>query len=267
MQPSRHYENRPPGGGNFAGSIVGRLILANVIVFILENLLPDQFVVFFALTPRTVVENFYLWQIVTYMFLHAGFTHLFFNMLMLWLFGRTLEMVWGGKRFLNYYIACGIGGAAFSFVFNFNHPVLGASGAIFGLYLAYAMIFPNNQIYLNFLFPVKAKHLIIFLAVLQLTMGFSGPDRIAYFAHLGGMATGLLFFQKQIAASGFFSRINRGWKSYSTKSKKNGVAQDDVKIDSILDKICAKGYDNLSATEKRILDHYSKQRNEDSDES
>jgi hypothetical protein len=201
------------------------------------------------------------------MFLHAGFMHLFFNMLMLWLFGSTLESVWGGRRFLNYYVACGVGGALLSFVFNYNHLVLGASGAIFGLYLAYAMIFPNNYIYLYFFFPIKAKHLIIFLAVFQLAMGFSGPSGIAYFAHLGGMAAGLLFFRREIVGSRLFSSFTGGKKRRPGQGQRRDHGQDDVKIDSILDKICAKGYDNLSATEKRILDNYSKKRKEGSDES
>lgn len=266
MQSYRHYERRPLGGGNFTGGIVGRLILANAAVFILDIVLPPQFRVFFSLTPRMVVENFYFWQIFTYMFLHDGFAHLFFNMLMLWLFGSTLEAVWGGRRFLNYYIACGIGGALFSFIFNYNHLVLGASGAIFGLYLAYAMIFPNNYIYLYFLFPIRAKHLITFLAVFQLAMGFAGPSGIAYFAHLGGMAAGLLFFRREITSSRMFSRINKRWKPRPRRPQRKESGLDEANIDSILDKICAKGYDNLSATEKRILDNYSKKRKEDSDE-
>jgi membrane associated rhomboid family serine protease len=269
MRAHRYYESKPLGGGSFTGSVVGRLILINTAIFILDYVLPDQFRALFALTPRIVVENFYFWQAFTYMFLHDGFSHLFFNMLMLWLFGSTLESVWGGRRFLNYYIACGIGGALFSFFFNYNNLILGASGAIFGLYLAYAMIFPNNYIYLYFLFPIKAKHLIIFLAVFQLAMGFSGPDGIAYFAHLGGMAAGLLFFRREIANSRLFARFSKNWRARPAgrHRSRSDPGQDDTKIDSILDKICAKGYDNLSATEKRILDNYSKQRKEGSDES
>jgi membrane associated rhomboid family serine protease len=269
MRAYRYYDRKPLGGGNFTGSVVGRLVLVNVAVFILDIILPNQFRALFALTPWVVVQNFFFWQIFTYMFLHDGFAHLFFNMLMLWLFGSTLESVWGGRRFLNYYIVCGIGGALLSFFFNYHHTVLGASGAVFGLYLAYAMIFPNNYIYLYFLFPIKAKHLVILLAVFQLAMGFSGPDGIAYFAHLGGMAAGLLFFRREIANSRLFARFNTRSKPRSAVRRRSGrdTVQDDTNIDSILDKICAKGYDNLSATEKRILDNYSKKRKEGSDES
>jgi hypothetical protein len=151
-------------------------------------------------------------------------------------------------------------------LFNYHHYVIGASGAIFGLYLAYAMIFPENYIYLNFLFPVKAKHLLLFLTIMQLTLGISGSSGIAYFAHLGGMAAGLLFFRKEIAQSRWFSGVSRNWRQYTRKKQKPPEKQESVKIDSILDKIYAKGYENLSTTEKRILENYSKKRKEDSDE-
>ena len=266
MRTYSSYERRPLGGGNFMTSVVGRLIMANLLVFLLMNILPYRIMVLFALTPSTVVEKFYFWQIFTYMFLHAGFSHLFFNMLILWLFGSTLETVWGGKRFLNYYIACGIGGALFSFIFNYNNHILGASGAIFGLYLAYAMIFPDNYIYLYFLLPVKAKHLLIFLAAFQLILGLTGASGIAYFAHLGGMAAGLLFFRHEVAKTRWGTRLGRGYRNYARQRGETRQKETNENIDSILDKICSKGYDKLSATEKRILDNYSKKRKEEPDD-
>jgi membrane associated rhomboid family serine protease len=201
------------------------------------------------------------------MFLHADFWHIFFNMLMTWFLGTTLESVWGPKRFLKYYISCGLGGAVFSAVFTFGGPpVIGASGAVFGLYLAYAMLFPNNYVYIYFLFPVKAKHLVTFLAVIQLVYGLSGSAGIAYFAHLGGMAAGLLFFKQEIKRTRLWARLT-GWLfSYSQENKKNDwEVQESAKIDSILDKIAAKGFENLSATEKRILENYSRKQKEDSE--
>jgi membrane associated rhomboid family serine protease len=253
-------------GGNFLNSVVGRLILANLAVFLLMNVLPYRLIVPFALTPRVVIENFYLWQIFTYMFLHAGFSHLFFNMLMLWLFGSALENIWGGRRFLNYYVACGVGGALFSFLFNYNNLILGASGAIFGLYLAYAVIFPDNYIYLYFLLPVKAKYLIAFLATFQLLLGLSGPSHIAYFAHLGGMAAGLLFFRREVAKTRWFNRLRLNFRKSARPRPKRKPDETAENIDSILDKIHSKGYDNLSPTEKRILENYSRKKKEQSDD-
>jgi membrane associated rhomboid family serine protease len=269
MTPTHYHRQnqRPPWGQSFASSIVGRLILANVVAFVLQQLFSPVFTNVFALTPRVVVENFYLWQLGTYMFLHGGFMHLFFNMLMLFIFGSTLEMVWGGRHFLKYYLACGIGAGLFSMVFSYNHPVLGASGAIFGLYLAYAMVFPNNYVYLYFLIPVKAKHLVAGLAILQLAMGLSGPTGIAYFAHLGGMATGLIFFRSAIRNKIQFNMgAKQRWNTYKQDRRERNDGHETENIDSILDKISAKGYENLTTTEKRILENYSRKRNQDPDE-
>jgi membrane associated rhomboid family serine protease len=255
---------RPPWGQGFANSMVGKIIFANVGVFFLQYIFAPHFNTLFSLYPRAVVENLYVWQLGTYMFLHGGFMHLFWNMFMLWIFGSTLETVWGGKRFLQYYIACGIGGALFSMVFNYNNYVLGASGAIFGLYLAYALMFPDNYIYLYFLFPIKAKYLVTAIAVLQLAQGVSGPAGIAYFAHLGGMAAGLLFFRHLIAQKLRFNLgPKRKWRTYMNERRERNEEQETANIDSILDKISAKGYDNLTTTEKRILENYSRKHKND----
>lgn len=260
------YGRRPsPWGGYFNNRTVNQLILANVAVFFLEIILQPGFTQILALTPRLVVQRFYFWQPFTYMFLHAGFMHLFFNMLMTWFLGTTLESVWGGQRFLKYYIACGLGGAAFSMVLSYQHTVIGASGAVFGLYLAYAILFPNNYVYIYFLFPVKAKYLVTFLAIFQLAQGISGPSGIAYFAHLGGMAAGLFFFRREIMNTRMWQRITHWLFDVQRTRKEEWKSHEGVKIDSILDKIATKGYENLSTTEKRILENYSRKQKDDSE--
>jgi membrane associated rhomboid family serine protease len=265
-----YYRPGPVWGQRFAGTMVGRIILINVVVFFLQHLIPIVNALF-ALRPRMVVENFFIWQLVSYMFLHGGFGHIFFNMLMLWLFGSTVESVWGPRHFLRYYIFCGVGGALFSMIFSYNSPVVGASGAIFGLYLAYAMMFPDSYVYLMFLIPIKAKYLVAGLAVFQLANGLAGPSGVAYFAHLGGMAAGLLFFRGEITQRLKFSMgARRRWKSYvrerRTQDRQEHEHQQETdNIDSILDKISEKGYPNLSTTEKRILENYSRKRKEESE--
>jgi membrane associated rhomboid family serine protease len=257
-------------GQQFAGTMIGRLILINVAVFLLQNIIPIVNGLF-ALRPRMVVENFFVWQLGSYMFLHGGFGHLFWNMIMLWLFGSTIESVWGQRQFLRYYIFCGIGGAVFAMIFNYNAVIVGASGAIFGLYLAYAMMFPDSYVYLMFLIPIKAKYLVAGLAIFQLVNGLTGPSGVAYFAHLGGMAAGLLFFRSMIMQRMRFSfGARRRWKSYvrgqRTREKRDHDEQHETdNIDSILDKISEKGYPNLSTTEKRILENYSRKRKEESE--
>lgn len=265
MRYYESYERRPSWGSYFSNHVVNKLILANVIVFFLDIIFQPHLRVIFALTPKDVVQKLYLWQPFTYMFLHSGFMHLFFNMLMTWFLGSTLEGVWGSQKFLRYYISCGLGGALLSIVLAFDHSVIGASGAVFGLYLAYAVLFPNNLIYIYFLFPIKAKYLVAFLAVFQLLQGVSGPSGIAYFAHLGGMGAGLLFFKREIMNTRVWLRTRRRWTSYSRSRHEEWEKQESAKIDSILDKIASKGYENLSNTEKRILENYSRKQKEDSE--
>ena len=260
-----YYRPRPAWGQNFASTMIGRLILINVGAFLVQNMVPS-FTALFALQPRMVVENFHVWQIVTYMFLHGSFMHLLFNMLMLWLFGSTIESVWGGRQFLRFYLFCGIGGAVFAMIFSYNTGVIGASGAVFGLYVAYAVMFPDSYIYLWFMVPVKAKYLVAGLAIFQLISGLTGPSGISYVAHLGGMATGLIFFRRELVQRMRFKAGAQRWKSAMKERRQEQdqqqERQDTDNIDSILDKISAKGYDNLSTTEKRILENYSRKRRE-----
>jgi membrane associated rhomboid family serine protease len=150
---------------------------------------------------------FHSWQVVSYMFLHGGFSHLFFNMFALWMFGRTLEYDLGSKRFLIYYMVCGIGAGVIQLLVGMlsgmphNIPTVGASGAVFGLLLAFGMMRPNDVIML--LFPpiaLKAKWFVVVYGVIELLAGISGPmDNVAHFAHLGGMLWGfiLLWYWKK----------------------------------------------------------------------
>ncbi len=262
MTPYSYRPSQPFSGPGFLGTAVGRIIAVTVGVFFLQNLIPPINAIL-ALTPRLVLERFMIWQPLTYIFLHGGFWHLFFNMLVLWFFGNMVESVWGSRRFLIYYLACGIGGGLLHMAFEYNASVVGASGAIFGVYLATAMLFPDAQVYLYFLIPVKVKYFVIGLAILQLAQGISGPSGIAYFAHMGGMATGLFFFRHEIMRRWKFSRgPQQKWKEYVREERHREEQRRDDNIDSILDKISAKGYDNLTPTEKRILENYSRQRDD-----
>ena len=143
-------------------------------------------------------SSFHSWQLVTYMFLHANFSHLFGNMFALWMFGRTLEYELGSKRFLTYYMVCGIGAALIQMglasAFGEGLRLIGASGAVMGLLLAFGLMHPNNMIYIIPIpFPIKAKWFVIGYAVLELSFGFVGYEtNIAHFAHVGGMLWGLI---------------------------------------------------------------------------
>ena len=138
-------------------------------------------------------SRFYPWQVVTYMFLHGGFGHIIFNLFALWMFGQAIERLWGTKQFVMYYFITGIGAALFHmFVGAGGAPTVGASGAVYGILLAFGMMFPERPIFL-FLFPVpiKAKYFVALFGGLELINGITGTQTgIAHFAHLGGMIFG-----------------------------------------------------------------------------
>jgi membrane associated rhomboid family serine protease len=138
-----------------------------------------------------VGQGFHPWQLLTYQFVHANFDHIFFNMFALWMFGYVLENYWGMWRFILYYLLCGIGAGLCCLLMG--TPTVGASGAVYGILLAFGMMFPNERIYLYFLVPIKAKWFVIIFGAIELIDGiFMSGDGIAHFAHLGGMLTGLI---------------------------------------------------------------------------
>jgi membrane associated rhomboid family serine protease len=174
------------------------LLLINVAVFFLARLFGGGIESIFALWP--LGTNFLPWQVVTYAFLHGSFEHLFFNMLGLWMFGSELERIWGEKRFLQFY-AASVLAAAFAqlivtAVMGSVYPTVGASGGLFGLLLAFAMMFPNRVILLFFVIPMKARYLVLLYGVLELYQGvYVLISGVAHFAHLGGMLGGLLMIR------------------------------------------------------------------------
>ena len=306
-------------------------------------------------------SHFYPWQFVTYMFMHANFEHLFFNMFALWMFGAMVENHWGTKRFLLYYFITGVGAGLCHYLVIFfqlhpmiavfnqfldnpsmetyrylveNNPnvqfndmlrnnllvlqqspkslpelvdvtynaldgylnsinIVGASGAVYGLLLAFGMLFPNSYIYIYFLLPIKAKWFVLIYGGIELVSGIFGTaDGVAHFAHLGGMLFGLLlillwrraerqhqntyypnFNDYDDQGGGFFSRMEERLKrkkkeKYYVSTESGRPLSDEEynarkvaekqRIDEILDKISAKGYDALSKEEKDFLFHYSR---------
>lgn len=197
-----------------------------------------------------VSDNFAPYQLISHMFMHGGLSHVFFNMFALWMFGYTLENVWGSKRFLIYYMITGLGAAFLHLGINYweyiqvvkqltpeqldlvqsqgqdillsgqnysntamakmnlilNTPTVGASGAVFGILLAFGMMFPNHYIYIYFAFPIKAKYLVAILGAMELFSGIANdPDsNIAHFAHLGGMLFGFLLIKYWRKRGGFY---------------------------------------------------------------
>lgn len=206
QQPYQRFRLGAPSGGSISigppgpvPPVVKGLIIANLGIHLLTHLTnADGAINALALIPPRVLGNFEIWRLVTYQFLHAGAWHVALNMLMLWMFGSELEQRWGGSFFLKYYLVCGIGGGLIYTLVRAGvaDPTVGASGAIFGVLMAYGMWFPNRVVLLGFLFPVRVRHVIVFLIVIELLQGVeSTGDGIAHAAHLGGMAFGYLYLR------------------------------------------------------------------------
>ena len=261
-----------------------------------------------------MASDFRVYQFLTYMFLHGSFTHILFNMFALWMFGSVIERVWGPKKFLFYYIVCGVGAgivqelvqygsymaqglAAYQYVNMGGAQIsmdsyinmwttIGASGAVYGILLAFGMIFPNERLFIiPFPFPIKAKWLIVGYIVIELFSAMSGPgDGVAHMAHLGGMLFGFLlirYWRKYPDSSQrfgrsygqeFFDNLRRKYEErqrsqhmhaeqtrweeqrretdeeYNERQRKN-----QEEVDAILDKIRKSGYDSLTKEEKQKL--------------
>lgn len=167
----------------------------------------------FGLVPAEVVGSFAIWQLVTYMFLHDpyGFGHILFNMLTLYMFGADLERTWGRRAFLRYYFLCGIGAGLCAVVGNYifgsaNSRTIGASGAIYGLLLAFGVLYPDRVVLFSFLFPIKAKYFVMIIGAIAFlsSIGASGGG-VSHIAHLGGMLFGYAYLKGGLGKKMAFS--------------------------------------------------------------
>jgi membrane associated rhomboid family serine protease len=263
---------------------VRRLLVANLLVFLIQKtlLVDPAFLKALGFSPFLAWKQ--PWTFVTYMFLHAGLLHLVFNMLMLYIFGPSVEDRMGGRRFFLYYLLCGIGGAASSFLLMQAMQVniiLGASGAVMGVAVAFAWYWPNHPVFVFPLpDPIPAKWLVTFLVGLDLILAWLGAsDGIAHLAHLGGVGTALIFLKAQDwQLSRAESRLRDGTESSvlvtpaartgrnastpPSASRSRGRADSDprasAEIDRVLDKISASGVESLTPAERKFLTEISR---------
>jgi membrane associated rhomboid family serine protease len=180
------------------------LIGANVIVFLAQLVMPALGWTF-GLQPPAVLWEFKIWQLVTYMFLHVGAMHLLFNMLALWMFGTELERIWGTRYFLKFYFVTGVGAAVLTVLFSLlpfdaaaqlrSALVMGASGAIYGLLLAYGLYFPDRPLLLFMVFPVPARYAVMIFGVLAFLFSLEGGSGVANATHLGGLIVGYFYLK------------------------------------------------------------------------
>jgi membrane associated rhomboid family serine protease len=259
---------------------VRRLLIANAVVYLLTITVftGAWFDQLFAFRPEAA--DVQPWTFITYMFVHGGFLHLAFNLLMIFFFGPAVEDRMGGAAFLRYYLLCGLGGAALSFVLMLVTPigaVMGSSAAALGVALAFAFHWPDTPVYVFPLpVPVKVKWLVVFLFAMDLLYGMGGArDGIAHFAHVGGFLFGFAYLKtEQVLASksrpvlprrnearvlarqsGEVARASRAQQP-SARSQSDAVQRE---MDRVLDKISASGLASLTAAEKRFLYEASRQ--------
>jgi len=294
----RYYRPAAFGGFSFFPPVIKALLITNGLLWVLFGILLPAFK--FGSVPIFVIfrdylelwpigTNFWPWQLITYMFLHGGFWHIFFNMLMLWMFGMELEYTWGSAKFLTYYLLCGVGAGVANLLvaplLGQVGPTVGASGAVFGILIAFGMLWPDRPIYVYFLLPIRAKYFIAACVAWELFLEItSTADGVAHVAHLGGAAVGFLYilaerrsgalrrlmgglsFSRRAGPSGVFSK--KGSEIHEArfydiggpprKDQDDGQEATQEVIDAILDKISTGGYQSLSEEEKRILNEASR---------
>jgi membrane associated rhomboid family serine protease len=202
--PSRSYASSFSFGPGPISTALKALIGANVVLFLAQLFFPIITDVL-GLRPAFVLRAFWIWQLVTYMFLHGGLFHILFNMLALWMFGAELERIWGTRYFLKFYFVTGIGAGAltvlfsllpFGFAEQLQHAIIiGASGAIYGLLLAYALYFPDRPIYMYFVFPIPAKIFVAIMGVIAFVSSIGEAGGVANATHLGGLLVAYLFLK------------------------------------------------------------------------
>ena len=204
------------------------LLISNVAVFIfgyfagLARL--DGPLSLLALVPADVLKRFYIWQLATYLFLHGGFGHIIWNMLALWMFGADLERLWGMKRFLRFYFFCGIGAGLCVVILNLlwgniNTPTIGASGAIFGILMANAVLFPDRTILWGFLIPIQMKYFVLIIGVVTFISSFQVTG-VSEFAHLGGLLFGYMWLKKPRGGMDLVGPAVRQYRQYKLQRAK-----------------------------------------------
>jgi membrane associated rhomboid family serine protease len=205
--------SRYPSASNFAYSFgpgpltpaIKALVIANVVMFVITLIVP-AITLRLGMRPADLVGRLQLWQPFTYMFLHGGIFHILFNMLALWMFGVELERMWGSNFFTKYYFVCGVGAAMTTVLLAFTplpfadqlyaSLTIGASGAVYGILLAYALYFPNRPIYMYMVFPIPAKYFVMIMGAISLLSAMGGPGGgIAHTTHLGGLVAGYLYLK------------------------------------------------------------------------
>ncbi len=236
--------------------VVKLLLIANIVVFVL-SLVPQIgkiFMVWFSVFPENLAMSLQLWRLLTYQFLHGDIFHIFFNMLILYFFGPILERLWASKRFLIFYLSCGaMGGILYPVLVGLGFleagPMIGASGAIYGMLAAMAIMYPKMQVLVFGIFPVPLGILAIIMAFISFLGLMGGPNAGGEAAHLSGMAAGAVYvLWKPWLEKSKFKAKEGSWERKMQKEK-----DFQARLDEILDKVHRSGLSSLTRKEKKIL--------------
>ena len=253
------------------------IISINFLIFILQYFsgIEDKLFTIFGIVPSKTFGEFMLWQPFTYLFFHGGIWHVLINMFVLWMFGSELEKYWGKSEFLRFFFVTGVGSGLVTVLFGLSSstPVVGASGAIYGVLLAYGLMFPNRLVYLYFLIPIKVKYLVILIGTIAFFSSLNpGYSNISHLTHLSGMIIGFVYLRSNLSSNLNWNTINhfvihrKNEIKRHYKDKKNEKREAlKLKVDAVLDKINEKGYDSLSKSEREFLFTASKKLSQEED--
>ncbi|MEK7744263.1 MAG: rhomboid family intramembrane serine protease [Elusimicrobiota bacterium] len=254
---------------NTMSPVIKALVIANAVAFLMSQLVAGQFSGLFGLVPARVVEDRWIWQLFPYLFLHGSFLHLIFNLFALWMFGMPVEAQWGPREFLKFFLICGVGAGLINVALtpHSHYPVIGASGAVYGLLVAFAMLYPDAVVYLYFFFPIKAKHMAMLFGLLEFFAASDGSSGVARYAHLGGMVIGYLYIRwwwilsmrvkalwRDMTQGGVVvSERPRAGARSSRKTRPVSYEEEMAEVDRILDKILDQGEASLTEQEREVL--------------
>jgi len=247
------------------------LISINFVIYVLQSLAGKEDIFFrlFGLVPNVFISELMLWQPFTYMFFHApyyssiGISHILLNMLGLWVFGRELEQAWGKSKFLKYYFLTGIGSGLITYLFQINsdNPVIGASGAVYGILLAYGISFPNRMLYIWGLIPIRSIWLVVIMGSIAFFGLLGRADGISHVTHISGMFIGYILLKKKWQLAYIIIAMRKKTVEFQVQRKedralkKKSINRD---IDMILEKIKEVGFSGLSNEEQSKLYEASK---------
>tara|TARA_B110001452_G_scaffold117966_1_gene97836 strand:- start:619 stop:1464 length:846 start_codon:yes stop_codon:yes gene_type:complete len=247
------------------------LISINFVIYVLQSLAGKEDIFFrlFGLVPNVFISELMLWQPFTYMFFHApyyssiGISHILLNMLGLWVFGRELEQAWGKSKFLKYYFLTGIGSGLITYLFQINsdNPVIGASGAVYGILLAYGISFPNRMLYIWGLIPIRSIWLVVIMGSIAFFGLLGRADGISHVTHISGMFIGYILLKKKWQLADIIFAMRKKTVEFQVQRKedralkKKSINRD---IDMILEKIKEVGFSGLSNEEQSKLYEASK---------